>query len=50
MVSYTSHVLSTPTEAVFRGANNEMTNTMMSHIHLYKKEKEKQGKGEYNGR
>ena len=31
---YFPHVLSAPTEVIFAGTNNEITNTMMSHKHL----------------
>ena len=36
-VPYVSFVISVPSGAIFGGANNEMTNTMMSHIYMYKK-------------
>ena len=35
-VPYAFKILSAPTGAIIGGANNEMTNTMLSHMHLYK--------------
>ena len=35
-VPYFFQVLSALKEAIFKGANNEMINTIMSHIHLHK--------------
>ena len=40
-------VLLAPTGAIFKEANNEMTNTMMRHIHLYKELKKKIAGGLY---
>ena len=37
-VPYFSQVLSASADPIFGGTNNEMTNTMMSYIHLYKKQ------------
>ena len=34
---YVSQILSASIEAMFGGVNNEIINTMMNHLHLYKK-------------
>ena len=40
-------LLSAPIEAIIGGTNNEMTNSMTSHIRLYKENEEEQVKGEW---
>ena len=44
---YFSQVLLAPAEAIIGGINTEMTNTMMSHKHLYKEQEEVQLGGDF---
>ena len=45
-VPYFSQVLSVPNGTIFGGTNNEMKNTQISHMPLYKEEEE-EGGGEF---